>query len=261
MKVMKKIAGVILAVAMIMAMGIVSFADGTNPSITVAEGDGHTYSVYQIFTGTFDGTSWVDLKWGQNGTGTVGNSVTETEMANINGISDEATEKEKSVVINGYLKSDTAAIATVSAGNAYNNVPTGYYLIKDNTNYSGDTTNPKQDDATPVYAVVEVKGNETAPIVINRKAAKPTVDKFVYDDETSGDKNTANVDGWYKNADHEINESFQFKLVATLTPDSDYAAYESYKVVFHDTMSTGITFEKIDSVKIDGKVVVNFLDN
>ena len=84
---------------------------------------------------------------------------------------------------------------------------------------------------------------------------KPTVEKKVYDNDdgsSSGDNN-----GWGSSADHAINEEFQFQLIATL-PESEnngraYDYYNEYTVRFNDTLSNGITYDRLDSVVIESK--------
>ena len=89
-------------------------------------------------------------------------------------------------------------------------------------------------------------------VIINHKVVKPTVEKKVYDNDNN---DISSAGGWGSSADHAINESFKFKLTSTLDANANYDAYKTYKVVFHDTMSTGVTFESIESVKI-GDVVI-----
>jgi fimbrial isopeptide formation D2 family protein/LPXTG-motif cell wall-anchored protein len=95
------------------------------------------------------------------------------------------------------------------------------------------------DDAASAI-VLNVVGNTS----VTEKVSKPGVDKEV--ENASGTYNTVY-------ADHAINESFNFRLTATLPADTDYAAYDHYKVVFTDTPSIGITYESIGSVVITGK--------
>ena len=63
------------------------------------------------------------------------------------------------------------------------------------------------------------------------------MDKQVSDDETdhyekTSDNNPTNLNpgagGFYESADHAINESFQFKLVATIPADVDVPKYPKY---------------------------------
>lgn len=245
MKRMKKLASFLLAAIMVLSMTVSAFAaDGYSISIdAVAEGEVvHTYEVYQIFAGTLstneDGdTILLDLVWGENGTGTVGEEVEEDVVKALEAAS--GTDAEKLAVIKLYATlSDPYKI--VNSGETLEGVPAGYYLIKD-----VDGAWQDKDAAYTQYVVKVVKD-----VTVTPKSAKPSVDKEVYDDDDKvavGDNA-----GWGETADHNINESFQFKLTATLTADTDFDAYETYKVIFNDTMSDGVTFESIDSVTVDG---------
>lgn len=61
-KAMKKLMAALLAVAMVCAMAIPAFADGSSSTSTAAvtlytitaPKNGHTYEIYQIFTGDYD---------------------------------------------------------------------------------------------------------------------------------------------------------------------------------------------------------------
>ena len=90
------------------------------------------------------------------------------------------------------------------------------------------------------------KGNWNVPIT--PKAEKPTVEKKVYDNPDG-----TSTGGFGSSADHAINEKFQFQLTATL-PDSTnraYDYYDKYSVIFHDTLSEGITYDGPYSVVIE----------
>ena len=85
-------------------------------------------------------------------------------------------------------------------------------------------------------------------MTVNPKSEVPSVDKQVQDEIADAEEGA--VDGWGETADHAINESFKFKLIATVPNDKNMDAYTHYQMIFKDTMSAGITFEKIDSVTV-----------
>ena len=90
---------------------------------------------------------------------------------------------------------------------------------------------------------------ENYNLQIKPKYVKPTVEKKVYDNDIN---DISSAGGWGSSADHAINEKFQFRLIAKL-PASDDRAYDYYKeyaVLFNDTLSEGITFDKLDKVEI-----------
>ena len=51
-------------------------------------------------------------------------------------------------------------------------------------------------------------------------------------------------------ADHDIGDTITYTLKATL--GSDITDYDTYKLVFHDTMSIGLTFGSVTSITVDG---------
>lgn len=249
----KKFFAAFVAFVMAVAMTIpaTAFAAETTYSIT-APSNGHTYSVYQIFTGDVSGESTYSLsnvKWGQNSKGTEGEAVDSTTLATLTAISSTASDTEKLAVIDDYADLTGSAYTTVASGATVSNVPGGYYFIVDNGGTAGAT-----DDAISTY-IVAVAGD----VVIDPKSDVPGVDKQIHDE--TGDAEEGATDGWGESADHAINESFQFKLIATVGPDSNYAAYSTYAVTFHDIMSTGITFESIESVTVNGTAITDYTCN
>ena len=88
-------------------------------------------------------------------------------------------------------------------------------------------------------------------VPITPKAEKPSVKKEVFDNFDNQDGISTGVFG--SSADHAINEKFQFKLTATLPASTDHAYdyYDTYAVCFKDTLSEGITYDKLDSVVIN----------
>lgn len=91
-------------------------------------------------------------------------------------------------------------------------------------------------DAATLF-IVQVNG----PVTVNRKADKPTFEKKVKDvNDSTGDKTN-----WQDSADYDVNDEVPFQLTATLpTNEADFAAYKTYKLVFHDQQSAGLTFNK-----------------
>ena len=77
-------------------------------------------------------------------------------------------------------------------------------------------------------------------MTVNRKADKPTFEKKVEDVNDS----TGDTTGWQDSADYDVNDEVPFQLTATLpTNVADFAAYNNYKLVFHDNQSAGLTFK------------------
>lgn len=240
MKRMKKLVSFLLAAVMVMAMSVTAFAEGTTYKITINDAtDGHTYEAYQIFTGELqdkDGEKVLsNVKWGS---GQTTHAAGTDATAAAEGLADGTTD------VKTFIKGLTLGTAiketgTKTANNTYvlDGLVPGYYLVKDK---AGSVTGTG--DAYTDF-IIQVVGDAEA----SAKRAYPTVDKEVEDEE-----------GWGETADHAINESFRFKLTAAIPNDSDMDAYTSYKLVFNDTMSAGVTFESIESVTIDGKTIENY---
>lgn len=271
-------AAVVMAACAAVPMGSSFSASAEDTySITINNDNaGHTYEAYQIFQGSLgEGDVLGNIEWGVNV-----NSSAEGFLTAIQGIKDKDGETP-------FTGLDTASAiaaklgenntdATLAAnfaqtiGNYLTGTPqamkdtqtpdsdsdgkqeyvldvtaagAGYYLVKDK-----DATQNDQDDSYTTF-IMRVLGKSSA----TPKSAQPTVDKQVLDEEADAEE--GNTAGWGESADHAINESFKFKLTATLDANANYDAYKTYKVVFHDTMSKGVTFESIDSVKI-GDVVI-----
>lgn len=244
-------------------------------SITINNDNaGHTYEAYQIFKGSLGADDVLgNIEWGDNV-----NSSAEGFLTAIQGIADKNgetpfTNLDTASAIAAKLgenNTDTTLAANFAQtiGNYLTDTPqvmqnvqtpdsdsdgkqeyvlnvtsAGYYLVKDK-----DTTQNNKNDSYTTF-IMRVLGKSSA----TPKSAQPTVDKQVLDEEA--DAEAGNTAGWGESADHAINESFKFKLTSTLDANANYDAYKTYKVVFHDTMSTGVTFESIESVKI-GDVVI-----
>lgn len=241
MKHTKKLASLLLALALVMVFALATTAFAAeNTTISAPEGSTRTYDVYQIFTGDLHKGVLSNIKWGKNGTGTEGTAVDQTTLdalAAVNGKSDT----EKLTEIQKYVKLDSEKFGTVSNGNSLT-VPTGYYLIKDN--------GPVNDGEAYSLYVVQVVG----PTTISPKVGTTTSDKKVKDTNDSTANSTTD---WQDSADYDIGDAVPFKLSATIA--QDYANYtHGYKLTFHDKEDAGLSFNA-DSVKVyvDGKEITS----
>ena len=254
MKHLRKIMALVLSLAMVLVMNITAFAtEGTTTTgtftITAPAGE-HQYEIYQIFTGDLKDKTLSNIKWGRNGKETEGSAVSEEVLNDLKTVAEpdkvtgkDKTDREKLNVVTKYAdltnNETKKPVATITNGARYEAVP-GYYLIKDADN------SVTEDDAYTTY-LVKVVG----AVIIKPKSAKPSVDKQVWDE--NGDAEDDATDGWGESADHAINESFQFKLIATIPDDKNMDAYDHYYLNFEDVMGKGVTFEKIDSVTVTPK--------
>lgn len=223
------LATVAMAVAGFMGAGT-AFADEATYNLTVT-GTGHTYEIYQIFTGTPSGGRLTDVKWGQNGTGTAGTAVDDTTLTQVSAVT--GTDQEKADALKAYANFNGNAYATV-ASNATASVPAGYYLVKDQDPAEGTKL-----DAYTTYIVRVVDQDVT----VAPKSDVPSFEKKLKDtNDTTGE-----TSDWQDSADYDINDAVPFRLEGTVA--SDYASYKTYYFAFHDVEENSLTFNK-DSVKV-----------
>ena len=242
MKHMKKLTGVLLALVMTLSLATTAFADETTYSITINNSaEGHTYEAYQIFTGDLaekDGKKVLsNIVWGR-GISEAGKTALGDAAAKAETLKTEADAKAFAKEVAPYLTTAAGSANTVTDGKyVISGLAAGYYLVKDkDDSLSGDA------DAYTEY-IIRVVGDATA----EPKSDVPEVEKKVKDINDSTDD--AMTD-WQDSADHDIGDSVPFQLKATLA--DNVSSYTTYKVVFHDTLSKGLTYNTDAKVYIDG---------
>ena len=236
------VAAMALAATMVAPTMMNASAEGAEVSITGLDATvARTFDVYQVFTGTYNTTdgTFSNLKWGAGVTKYNSNAVTPNTLV-ADSVLDNLGNDARAIVDKLELGTATKTVQSDAATLTIDGLADGYYVIKDTTNMDG------KDDANSAWIVQVAAAGMTTSIAIKKET--PSVDKQVLDE--TGDAETGATDGWGESADHAINESFQFKLTATIPVDANLAAYDTYKLKFNDTMSAGVTFESIDSVKI-----------
>ena len=273
-KAIKKLLAALLAVAMLCAMAIPAFA-GTEGDITTW----HSFSAFQIFKGDVEGNDIKDFKisnvtWGSNIADNPAAFLDQLKADSTLGAqfqfidaTDANTAQKVLEVISKWDDSDANSIAfarvvchylypdanatpepAVKGGGGSDHIhfdEAGYYLVVDTTPFNpGDF-----DHAYNSFLLMVTHANWNVPIT--PKAEKPSVKKEVFDNFDNQDGTSTGVFG--SSADHAINEKFQFKLTATLPASTDHAYdyYDTYAVCFKDTLSEGITYDKLDSVVIN----------
>lgn len=270
-KVIKKLLAALLAVAMVCAMAIPAFAYDTKEDID----KNHCYDAFQIFKGDVsDDNTISNVQWGQNIPDDKDFLAQLKEDPTLRiPFQDANSLQEVLDVMKGWTTSDDNSIAFARFVCNYiytdahaNSTPVkqgghtggfeldeaGYYLIVDTSSFSSSADG----DSYHAYNSFLLKVNKDHYCVqITPKVVKPTVEKEVYDNDdgsSSGDNN-----GWGSSADHAINEEFQFRLIATLPASENngraYDYYNEYAVLFNDTLSNGITYDRLDSVVIKSK--------
>lgn len=262
---MNKVLKGLVAVAATAAMAIAGVAgastamaaEGTHTVTISPAKSGHTYEAYQIFTGNLgtDG-SLGNVVWGSGidqsklaaeGTDAlIKNKDAATVSQNLAAKSSDSMDaKAYATAFSGVLSTthtDSSDFVSTGVGSyTISGLSDGYYLIQD----KAGTLNEKNDAYTSF--ILKIIG---ADVTVAPKSTQPTVDKKIQDE--TGDAEAGATEGWGNTADHDINESFQFKLDATIPAEANLADYKTYKVKFNDTMSKGVTFESIESVTVNG---------
>lgn len=244
MKTMKKIVGIMLALALVLSFTASALAAA---NITIVGTDkapttGHTYNVYQIYTGTLatdeDGVETLsNIKYGKNytpGTTKVGDAVPASE---IEALADPVAFVE-SISLEG------AAVAVLSEENNWSTkniegleLPEGYYYVFDTAG----------DDTASAY-IVRVLGD----ITMAPKSTGTTLTKQV------GDINDSLEDAeiiWGDSADHDFGDDVPF--VITVDLEANVELYDAYKLIINDEMSKGLVYNNDAVVKIDGVAVTS----
>ena len=256
MKTMKKMISLIVVLMLSMSLAVPSFAaDGTTYSLTINGTTGHTYEVYQIFTGDLatEGEDKIlsNIKWGSGVTGegqtALGNAAEKAES-----LTDTAAAAAfADVLVAGAGEGEEKVAYLANAANPVkadengkfilDGLAPGYYLVKDKDGSLKD----KDGDAYTKF-ILKVVG----PVEVATKSSETTSEKKVKDTNDSVAESTTE---WQDSADYDIGDNVPFQLKAML--GANVEEYSTYKVVFHDTLSAGLTYNGDAVVKIDGKVV------
>lgn len=262
-KAIKKLLAALLAVAMVCAMAIPAFAYDTEEVRAH-----HDFKAFQIFKGDVseDNQKISNVEWGS----IIHNStdfLTQLKAAPIIGNEFNGANNAQDVlaVISQWSNSDDNSIAFarfvchylyptadadpqpyIPGGGDMVSIPeggAGYYLVVDTTKFNDG-------EYYHAYNSFLLKVNKGKfNLQIKPKYVKPTVEKKVYDNDIN---DISSAGGWGSSADHAINEKFKFQLIAKLPASDDraYDYYDKYTVCFNDTLSDGITFDKLDTVEI-----------
>ena len=269
-KVIKKLLAALLAVAMVCAMAIPAFCIHTEEDLNT----NHCYAAFQIFDGVVsdDNTTISNVNWGKNIPHPEdflpklrADPTLSSEFANADSLQkvldvmkDWKTSDDNSIAfarfVCNYIYTDPNADSNpVRQGGhtgGFEIEKPGYYLVVDTSSFSSDANG----DSYHAYNSFLLNVNKANyHFQITPKVVKPTVEKEVYDNNDIG-----STGGWGSSADHAINEEFQFRLIAKL-PASEkgraYDYYNEYAVRFNDTLSKGITYDRLDSVVIESKKI------
>lgn len=272
MKKLKRIFSLMIAVVMVLAMNVTAFAeDDETYSITISNSNtGHTYEAYQVFQGDLSGNVLSNVEWG---TGVKGDTLltalkADDTLKSIFGDCNTAAKvAEKLAELNNDSSEMDAFAAVVSknlgtaagfanqpssGGYTISKLSAGYYFVKDAATVTGSDASTKF-----ILRLTKYDVDNNNNVTVTPKSDIPTVEKKVNEDDKY------NQDGGYGKgyndvADWNIGDDVPFKLIGTLP--SNYNDYDSYSYVFHDTLSSGLTYNNSTVAvylenKVDSEVV------
>ena len=241
MKRFKKIMSVLLTAIMVLAMCIPVLAN-TVTVTTPSNLPNHTYVAYQIFTGTQGENKGAlgEAAWGTgiNETTFLQALKDDSELGSFFAKCSNAkavvaalstnvtsnTNRAKKVAKLAYANKKGQGIQLVEGDSE---LEAGYYLIVDTTDVAG-----KPDVANT--ALLQVTNN----INIENKTDKPSVEKKVKENVKVPEGDSTYGTKYNDVADYNIGDAVPFHLIGTVP---DMSNYDTYKYVFHDTLSEGLT--------------------
>lgn len=245
MKTIKRVLALTMAMLMVFAMTVTAFADENDQfAITINKANaGHTYEAYQIFTGKLSDGVLSNVEWGssvsEDGKAALGEAKAVT--ASLDGASTEQAQ-EFAKTVSAYLTTPVASVETVDGTNKISGLEAGYYLVKDKDDSLTDT-----EESYTEYILRVV-----SDVTVTPKADTTTVVKKVKD---TNDTTGATTD-WQDSADYDIGDDVPFQLTATLA--ANVASYDTYNLVFHDTLSAGLTYNNDYKVTFEGNDVTEY---
>ena len=264
MKKFKKIMALVIAMVMVLSMSMAVFATDTDPatgdgdtqqetttpatkgSIDLTGGKaGHTYTLYQIFTGKVDGDQLIDIQWGADAPAALKTQyATAAAAAKAIADQDDARAFAQGLTLSGGTSKNLDADGNVT----FSDLTAGYYVIKDT---NGNTEAVVGDYSSAI--IVKVVGEVTGKL----KGSAPSSEKKVADNNDSSkvqpDLSGLQDTDWEDSADYDIGDDVPFKLKAT-TADN-VAAYTKYHVTFQDKQSAGLASPENISVTVLGQTL------
>ena len=253
---MKKVFAAAAAIATVFGLAATTVATANaadNATLTVSTTDakfaGKTVNAYKMFSATVssDGgavSHTLNDAWKPFFKNSVG--LTDVTDANVNDKANEYVSKLKDSALtafaakasnwaqntaNSITADATATVSKIAATDGkytatFNGLDYGYYVVA----VPGATV---ADTNSQYAALVRV---HSTTVSVDIKGALPTVDKKVQ------------VDGTGKDAtDAKIGDTLKFTLTSTIP---DMSAYNTYTFNFKDTLSKGLTFGQVTSVKV-----------
>lgn len=257
MKSLKKFFALALALALCFVMALPAMAtdEATPPPVSANDTTtleikdntfGHAYTIYQLFVGDVstndDGERILsNVKYGSAGFGKEGTPVPDSVLQ-------EFTSPDGAYYdLNKFVKENISGLTPYQTGwkGKSIDVTPGYYIIVDE-----NKEETAENEADSAY-IVQVVG----PTAVAPKTTVPELDKTTDSDKSkyqpTFDEAAGDATDKYG---HKIGEVFPFDLKASI-PVEYLSKFDTYKLVFHDQMSEGLSFKEGFTVKVDGREI------
>lgn len=244
MKKVKRMLALLAAFALVLAMAVPAFA----ASITI-NGTGKTYKAYKLLNATVSGTGedkkisyTVNVKYADVLKAATSATDEKGIIKAIEGKTEATAIRSFANDIYAKIKAGEIAEDYTSTGKTFANVDKGYYLIVET----------ELDGNADTYSLVMLNTADQDNVTVTSKEDSPTFEKKIKEKNDS----TGVESGWQDGADYDINDVVPFKLQGTVP--QNYGAYNIYKYVFHDKMSSGLTFDASSVVvKVGGTAITS----
>lgn len=246
---MNKVLKGLVAVAATAAMAIAGVAGAssatasesgtaTTSTITIKNTNvGDTFAAYRLLNATDGGNNKFAYTLNEKYTTslqTVTGKTTQEDIVSHISTLDETGMRTFADSVYAQIKDKTADLNATAAGNtASMSGVYGYYLV------AQTSLNNNKDS----YSLVMVDSAGKNNVEITTKKGVPTLTKKVKDrNDTAGSESN-----WQDSADYDLKDKVPFQLTGTM-PDK-IANYTTYKYVFHDSLSKGLTLNA-DSITV-----------
>lgn len=244
---MKKILALVIAALMILGMTSAFAATITiqdNGNVKVAD---HTFSAYQIFSGTLstDGKTLSDIVWGAGVDGAGLLTALKADKDIGSKFTSATTAEDVAKALEGATADEMVAFSRVVAehlgtaakenvkGGTIEGLDDGYYFVQ-------DTTTIGEGDAASAF-IVQLIGSATLKI----KTDAPSIEKKV--------KNHDELVSAYRDANNVgIGDTVDYQITSKVP---DMTNYKKYWFVVNDTMSKGLTYNDDLVVTLDGETL------
>lgn len=273
MKTIRRLLTLACALVAALAIAVPAYAADKHTITINSETSGHTFTAYQIFSGEYDNTvggssTLSNIRWGsdvnktsalsalQNDT-TIGDYfkscisaadvaavLQNTEAGGAKVFADDSDAIDAFAAVISKNLDGAGKTSTLKPDSTYeytiSGLDDGYYLVTDAIGSDSTTGN--------AYSkfMIQLVGN----VEVDAKADVPIITKKVADiDDTTGTTTTGD------SADYDFGDNVPFTITATVA--DNYADYDVYKLIIHDTLATGLVLDedsvvvKIDEVQIN----------